>query len=211
MDYSRALGAQLRKVQERERDGEPVRVVAASRTYATSQTDLWDALTNAERIPRWFLPISGDLKPGGRYRLEGNACGEIARCDPLETLEVTWEFAGNTSWVTVRLERDGTGTRLSLEHTMLKDEGGEEHWRKYGPGATGVGWDLSFFGLALHLESGGAAIDPDADAAWMASEPGKAFMRSCADAWSAAHVESGEQPDVAREMARRTAEAYTGV
>ena len=34
------------------------RVVAA---YATDADDLWDAVTNGERIPRWFLPISGDL------------------------------------------------------------------------------------------------------------------------------------------------------
>jgi hypothetical protein len=94
---------------------------------------------------------------------------------------------------------------------MLKDEDGEEHWRQFGPGATGVGWDLSFFGLALHLESGGAAIDRQADEAWMASEPGRSFIRSCADEWGAAHVESGEQSITAREMAGRTAEAYSGV
>ncbi len=210
MDYSCALGAQLREVEERDRDGKPARVVAASRTYATSRTDLWDALTNAERISRWFLPITGDLKLGGRYELEGNASGEITRCDPPEAFDVTWEFAGNTSWVTVRLEHDGTGTRLSLEHTMLKDEDGEEHWRQFGPGATGVGWDLSFLVIAIHLESGGAAIDREANEALMASEPGRSFIRSCADEWSAAHVKSGEQSIVAREMARRTAQAYAG-
>src|SRR5882724_8555264 len=29
----------------------------------------WDAMTNAERIPRWFLPISADLRLSGRYQL----------------------------------------------------------------------------------------------------------------------------------------------
>ena len=29
--------------------------------------DVWDACTNPERIPRWFLPVSGDLRLGGRY------------------------------------------------------------------------------------------------------------------------------------------------
>ena len=43
------------------------------RTYETTIVDLWDAITSAERIPRRFLPISGDLRLGGRYQLEGHA------------------------------------------------------------------------------------------------------------------------------------------
>ena len=211
MDYSRALGAELRQAEERDHEGQPARVVAVSRTYATSRTEIWDSLTNIERIPRWFLPIKGDLKIGGRYALEGNASGEIIRCEPPEAFDLTWEFAGNTSWVSVRMASDGMGTRLSLEHTMLKNEDGETHWQQFGPGATGVGWDLSLFGLGLHLENGGATIDREADEAWMASETGRAFIRSCAEEWASVHVKSGEQSIVAREMARRTAEAYMGV
>ena len=210
MDYSRALSAEFREVRDRERDGKPARVVAAARTYATSRDDLWDALTNAERIPRWFLPISGDLQLGGRYQLEGNAGGTITRCDAPAALDVTWEFGGNVSWVTVRLLADGDGTRLSLEHIILKDEAGEAFWAQYGPGATGVGWDLSFLGMALHLDSGGDAINREAHDAWMASDEGKALMRSCAEAWGIAHIAAGEKPDVARSMASRTASFYAG-
>ena len=43
---------------------------------------MWDACTDPERIGRWFLPVSGDLRLGGRYQLEGNAGGEILRCEP---------------------------------------------------------------------------------------------------------------------------------
>lgn len=89
MDFRRALGAEFREVQSRLFEGKPARVVVASRTYATDRADLWDALTNAERIPRWFLPISGDLKLDGRYQLEGNAGGRITRCDRAEALDVT--------------------------------------------------------------------------------------------------------------------------
>ena len=210
MDYSDALGVEFREVRGATYDGKPVRVVRGARTYATDPDDLWDALTNIERIPRWFLPITGDLRLGGRYQLEGNAAGEITRCDPPEALDATWEFGGHVSWVTVRLAFDGDGTRLTLEHTMLKDEAGEEHWTQFGPGATGVGWDLSFLGLALHLDSGGAPIDREASDAWMASDAGKAFMRACADAWGAAHIAAGEAPDVARAMAARTGAAYVG-
>jgi uncharacterized protein YndB with AHSA1/START domain len=210
MDYSNPLGIEYRLVKEAQRDGQPVRVVGGVCTYATSPEDLWDALTNSERIPRWFLPITGELKPGGRYQLEGNAGGEITRCDPPRALEVTWEYAENVSWVTVHLDPDTDGTRLTLEHSMLKDEASEAHWKKFGPGATGVGWDLGFLGMALHVEHGGAAIDREECNAWMASEPGKTFIRKCAQAWGDAHVESGEVVEIANAMAEQTAKAYTG-
>jgi uncharacterized protein YndB with AHSA1/START domain len=44
-------------------------------------------------IPRWFLPIAGDLRLGGRFQLEGNAGGEITECRPPRRLAVTWELA----------------------------------------------------------------------------------------------------------------------
>lgn len=210
MDYSRPLGAEFRRVREVEHEGKPARLVEGSRLYTTGIDDLWDALTNAERIPRWFSPIRGDLELGGRYQLEGNAEGTITRCDPPDALDVTWEFAGNVSWVSVRLTPETGGTRLTLLHTMLKDEAGEAHWEKYGPGAVGVGWDLSFLGLGLHVDSGGKAIDREVSDTWLALEEGKAFMRACAEAWGRAHAAAGETAEVAQAMAARTAGFYAG-
>ena len=34
------------------------------RTYDAPIEDVWDAVTNPERISRWFLPVSGDLRAG---------------------------------------------------------------------------------------------------------------------------------------------------
>lgn len=210
MNYASPLGAESRMVRNATHEGQSARVVSGTRTYATDLPDLWDAITNIERIPRWFLPISGDLKPGGKYQLEGNAGGVITRCDPLEALEVTWEYGGNVSWVALRLRAARQGARLTLEHVMLVDEAGESHWEQFGPGATGVGWDLSFFGLALHLDSGGKAIDREMNDAWMASDAGRSFIRECAKAWGEAHIAMGESAEIARGMAERTADAYTG-
>lgn len=210
MKFENALGAEFREVRELQYDGRPARAVEGSRFYSTAVDDLWDALTNPERIPRWFLPIHGDLKLGGRYQLEGHAEGSITRCEPPEALDVTWEYGGNVSWVALRLAVEEDGSRLTLVHTMLKDEAGEAHWATYGPGATGVGWDLTFLGLGLHVASGGEAIDRAESDAWMASEPGRAFMRASAEAWGNAHVASGEEPEVANAMAGRTAGFYTG-
>ena len=204
-----AIGAEFRQVVEREHEGEPARVVIAVRTYDTSPEDLWDAVTNPERIPRWFLPVEGDLKLGGRYQLKGNAGGSITRCDPPVALDVTWEFGGGLSWVTVRLAPEGKATQLTLEH-IVRASDVDEHWKQFGPAAVGVGWDLSLMGLGHHLASGGAAVDRAAAAAWSVSDAGKAFMRTSAEAWAAAHIAGGEDPDTARGMAERTAKFYTG-
>ncbi len=209
MDYSNALGIEYRVVKDTEHQGQPVRVVSGARTYDAGIEELWDAVTNAERIPRWFAPITGELELGGRYQLEGNAGGEVTRCDAPSALDITWEYYGNVSWVTVRLETVSDGTRLTLEHLMGKDEASEEHWKKYGPGATGVGWELGFLGLGLYLESGEAVIESDSNI-WMASPAGKAFIEKCAKAWGEAHVRVGEDPAIAEAMAAETAAFYCG-
>src|ERR1700754_1769856 len=123
---SHVIGAEFREVADREVDGQSAKAVVASRTYDTDIADLWDALTNAERIPRWFSPVSGDLKLGGRYQIEGNAGGLIQRCEPPRALDITWEFGGGMSWVTLRLEPDGAAARLTLEHLVLAKDVTEE-------------------------------------------------------------------------------------
>lgn len=205
-----AFGAEFRDVKDGEHHGAPARIVIGARTYATGINDLWDALTSAERLKRWFAPITGDLKEGGRYQLEGNAGGRITHCAPPDAFDLTWEFGGDTSYVSVRLTPDGDGVRLTLEHAMPKTEASEAHWEKYGPGATGVGWDLSFLGLALYADSAGGDVDQDALNAWMSADAGKAFMRASAAAWGAAHAASGETPETAQSMAHQTAAFYTG-
>jgi uncharacterized protein YndB with AHSA1/START domain len=210
MDYGSAFGAEFREVRDRTRDGVPVRAVIATRLYTTERNDLWNALTDAERLPRWFLPVTGQLEIGGRYQLEGNAAGSILKCDPPEEFEITWEYGGNVSWLRVSLSSEADGTRMALEHLSPKDEAAEDHWKQYGPGATGVGWDLTLLGLALHLDRGGRALDQEADNAWMASDEGKEFMRASADHWRQAHVDAGEDSGVAEEMAKRTANFFTG-
>jgi len=210
MDYSKVLGIEYRVVKDAEYQGQSVHIVSGACTYSAQTEELWDALTNAERIPRWFGPVSGELKPGGRYQLEGNAGGEITRCVPPTAFDLTWEYAENVNWVTVRLEPVADGTRLTLEHIMAKDEASEAQWKKYGPGAAGVGWDLGFLGLSLYLGSGGEAIEEEEHNSWMVSSEGKAFIKKCARAWGDAHIECGEDDAIATAMAEETAAFYCG-
>jgi hypothetical protein len=69
------------------------------------------------------LPVSGELRVGGRFHLGGNASGTIERCDPPIGLRATWEFGGAISWIEVRLTAvDEDTTRLELEHLALVDD-----------------------------------------------------------------------------------------
>ena len=132
------------------------------RTYDASIDDVWDALTNPERIGRWFLPVSGDYRVGGRYQFEGNAGGEIVECDRPNRLKVTWVYGEATSdadvsEIEVRLSPAGVeATVFELEHTAVVPG---DRWAEYGPGAVGVGWDMGLLGLELHLR-GGSVGDP---------------------------------------------------
>jgi uncharacterized protein YndB with AHSA1/START domain len=206
-DLAATLGAVVREVASRTHEGRMGRVIVATRAYDTSVDDLWDALTNAERIPRWFLPISGDLRPGGRYQLKGNAGGEIRTCEPPRLLAVTWEYGSEVSWVTVRLAETSDGrARLELEHVAAVDDA---RWGQFGPGAVGVGWDLALMGLGRHLETG-ASVDPQAAMAWSGSPEGKDFMRRSSTAWGEASIAAGTAPEAAQAAAARTTAAYTG-
>lgn len=208
MNFASSFGFEKLTVKNRLHNGEPARYVGGSRKFATSPEDLWEAITSIDRIPRWFSTVTGELKLGGRYKVEGNAEGEILKCDPPELLHLTWEIHENVSWLNITLEADGPATILSLEHIMLKDDASDAHWAKYGPGAAGVGWDLSFMGMALHIENDGAAIDTKAFEAWMSTEPGKDYIRKCAKDWGAAHIRSGEGKKIAEKMATATANFY---
>jgi hypothetical protein len=103
-----------------------------------------------------------------------------------------------------------TPERLTLEHIAHKDGIGEEHLKKFGPGAVGIGWDLGFHGLERHLAAPDVPLDHAAMEAWSLSAEGKAFTRSSGDAWAAAHAASGEDPEEARAKAERTIAFYQG-
>ena len=53
----------------------------------------------ADRIARWFLPISGKLEVGGSYQLQGHANGTVLTSDPPKNFTATWESGGNVSWI----------------------------------------------------------------------------------------------------------------
>ena len=199
------LAAMSRTVSFLEVEGQPAGAVALSRIYPTTASDLWDAVTVADRIPRWFAPVGGNLEPGGRYQVEGNAGGSITECVPLSHFALTWKFAGDVSWVEVRLAEESSSlTRLSLTHTALLSE----HWDRFGPGAVGVGWEMAFLGLALHVANP-SAPKPDEEE-FATSTEGRAFITGSSEGWAQAAIAAGTVPEVARAAAGRTTAFYTG-
>ena len=186
-------------------EGQSVRL---RRTYDAPIHDVWDALTDPARISRWFLPVSGDLRLGGRYQFEGNAGGEILDCDRPNRLRVSWVYGEaksptDVSEVEVRLSPAGEGsTVLELDHTAVVPE---EMWGEYGPGAVGVGWDGGLLGLSLHLRTGATVDDP---VAWQLSEEGREFNTRSSRAWGAANVAAGADPAAAERAVANTITFY---
>ena len=207
LDIADAISAVDRRVETRLHEGKPARVVIATRTYDTTVDDLWDAVTSPQRIPRWFLPISGELRLGGRYQFQGNAGGTITRCEPPRVVGLTWEFGGDVTWVEVTLEETSDErARLRLEHIARVTE---PRWDEFGPGAVGVGWDSGLFGLANYI-AGYPNPGPREAMAWLGSPDGKRFVRLSSDDWCRASIADGTEASAARAAAARTTAAYTG-
>jgi uncharacterized protein YndB with AHSA1/START domain len=177
--------------------GASAHVVELRRHLRAPVADVWDACTDPERVRRWFLPLTGDLRAGGNFQLEGNARGTIAACDPPHRLELTWEFGeAEASLVSLGLNPAGPQeTEFVLQHIVPDDD----RWAQYGPGAVGVGWDLAVAALAHHLVGDD---HPDAD------QMGPALMRESAASWGAAHEAAGTTPAAARNAAARTSNFY---
>ena len=195
-----------REVGRRQIAAGEARTALLRRRYDAPIEDVWDACTNPERISRWFLPVSGDLRVDGRYQLEGNAGGTVERCDPPKSFAATWEYGGEVSWIEVRVSAESPSrARFQLEHIAHVDD---ERWNEYGPGAVGVGWDMGLIGLELHLSSG-RAVDPQESAAWMASDDGRQFVTLSSQQWCDASIAAGTNETEARDAAQRTTAAYT--
>ncbi|CAM2855184.1 SRPBCC family protein [Skermania piniformis] len=165
------------------------------RRYDAHIDDVWDAITSPERLSRWMKPVTGDLRLGGAFELEGGEHGEILRCEPPRLLRVSWMFGPEadewpgTSEVEVRLSPGPAGdTEFELVHAAAV---GEPMFPTYGPGAGGVGWDLHLLTLA------GFLVDSDVldHAEFRVSPAGSEFIRRSAAAWGEAHLAGGGEPD----------------
>ncbi len=170
-----------RDVARRGAGGDELIAVSLRREYPADVADVWDAVTDPARLARWFAPVTGDLREGGSFAVEGNADGEIRECTPPSSLVLTW--GGPVSVVTVRLAPAGRGTVVEVEHTVPAAFAGS------GAGAlfVGPGWDVALLGLGLHLR-GDDVGDP---AAWEGTEEVRGASEASIDAWVTTVTASG--------------------
>jgi len=91
-------------------------------------------------------------------------------------------------------------TAFELEHAGL----GGQQWAEFGPGAVGVGWDLTLLGLRLHLLGG--SID-DAGA-WEGSPEARQFMTRSSNAWGEALRATGLSAAEVARMVENTTRFY---
>ena len=122
------------------------RSVVLRRSYEAPVEDVWDACSDPDRLKRWFGSVSGDLRLGGRFQIEGNAGGEILRCEPPRLLAVSWVYGDNPAdEVELRLTPGADGTTVvELEHAAAPGTAD-------GLAGLGVGWDLTLVALGMHL------------------------------------------------------------
>lgn len=195
-----------RRVVSFKQDSKPMRKVLLTCDFAETKKVLWQSLTDSEKLEKWFQPVTGELSLNRRFQIQDNASGSVISCQEGESFSITWEFASDVSWVDVSLvELEHGSVRLSISHTMNFTE----HWTHYGPGATGVGWELSLYGLAFFL------LHPDKqkfdEMEFVSSPLGRSVIEGSSEGWAEAGIASGIEPTHAQQAAKRTTVFYTGV
>ena len=100
------------------------------RTYQSSPAEVWEALTNPEKMKEWYFDIPG-FKPevghkfeffGGTEEKQYKHVCVVTEAIPRKKLSHTWTYEGypGESVVSFELFEEGTGTRLKLTHSGLE-------------------------------------------------------------------------------------------
>jgi uncharacterized protein YndB with AHSA1/START domain len=67
-------------------------VVRIEDRYNTNIDDLWSAITDPDRLARWFGEVDGELSPRGEFRVHiadaGDRTGQVKACEPPQRLVV---------------------------------------------------------------------------------------------------------------------------
>ncbi|GGM24210.1 MULTISPECIES: SRPBCC family protein [Micromonospora] len=96
---------------------------------------VWQVLTDSEKLARWLMPNDFELAVGRKFTFRGLSVpvvhfGGVVHCEVLDfqterMLRISWDDHGQNglrSTVTWRLEPEGTGTRVFLEHEGFDDD-----------------------------------------------------------------------------------------
>jgi uncharacterized protein YndB with AHSA1/START domain len=128
------------------------------RRYDTDAADLWRAITEPERLARWFAPVEGDLVEGGTFTIrfddnEVTGC-RLTSCDAPHGFAWEWPHGTHTSLVAVAVEPAGEQARLLITHTRLSPSSAAGY---------AAGWDVYVRRLADEVAGRPAADTWDED------------------------------------------------
>jgi uncharacterized protein YndB with AHSA1/START domain len=204
-DQLRAVRRQVEIRSSAADSGSVPATIALEQRFAVPLAELWSACTTPERLAHWFAPVTGDLREGGNYAIEGNASGSITACSPDRFFRLSWEFGGEASTVEVEFAPADGGVRLRLSHAA---DTPREFWERYGAGATGVGWDLTLIGLSHYVATGSRR--PLEVSSWYTSSQARRFIHGASERWAAQAVAAGVPEAAAAAAAARTSAFYLG-
>jgi uncharacterized protein YndB with AHSA1/START domain len=128
-------------------------IVRMEDRFDTDIHDLWAALTDPERLARWYGEVEGDLRVGGEYRARlfasgWQGTGRVEVCEPPHRLRVSTAETGSAehSAIEVTLSEEGDQTLLVLEERGMPIEQIAGY---------GAGIQVHVEDLAAHLAGGG--------------------------------------------------------
>jgi uncharacterized protein YndB with AHSA1/START domain len=117
------------------------------RSFDASITEVWQAITDSDRLARWAFPGTLEQRVGGSVRFDygdaGEGLGTVLRWDEPTLLEYEWG-EGETRWhIRFALsESESGGTTLTFDH-LLPDATRAEF-------AAGWHWHLDRLTTVLH-------------------------------------------------------------
>ena len=127
-----------RTIREVRQTGETFGVLLR-RTLPATVEQLWRACTESDPLSRWLGRIEGDVSSGEFTLVMPVSSADdvrtqitVLRCDQPSRLDVRWSFDGADSVVSARIQPDGSGACLTIEHFALTQESGI---------GCGPGWD----------------------------------------------------------------------
>ncbi|WP_298179241.1 SRPBCC domain-containing protein [Saccharomonospora sp.] len=176
MDIADRLTATYREVRTSGSSDTADCALVLRRRFPRPVDTVWRAITEPDLIRAWFAPVTGHLRVGEAFEVEGHAEGTVLECVPPHLFTVTWDDETN---VVVRLASDEQGdTVLELVHTGLPSDGAVRR---------GPMWDVIVASLDRFV-SGDTADDLTT---WRASAEVQVFAQHSVSAWVTATEASG--------------------
>ncbi|NRQ39136.1 SRPBCC domain-containing protein [Nonomuraea sp. NN258] len=132
---------------------EDLRAIRLDQFIGHAPAKIWRALTDPELLARWLMPNDFKLEVGHRFTFttepkkqvgfDGVVYCEVLEFEPERLLKISWSDRKNADWtVAWRLEPEGKGTRLFLDHEGFDPD---DELQQLSRKIMGSGWRSNIF------------------------------------------------------------------